>query len=335
MLNRWVVMGVLFFAALAVGYSTAGEYRRASLWGSDWVGTPLTERVQILPQHIADSLRGGVFGADFAKNIAPAKNADYMLDDLEAAMDGIPAPVKRLVEDHLIGVFLVEGMNLNNGSHAAGLAIETINFFRQYSGTVILIDRNATDARADQALAGLSFIPLDKYGYFSLEPRLARSGGNDRVTTLRTVLLHELGHVVDTARNIVPNSFSYGEVTPDCGFACQSWNKPTIHRHRGQLSEAMAALNRGDIRAYVLGLPKTLEALKRSNFPSLYATLMPAEDFADSFAMYVHTVMLGEPWELTFRVDGSIVTEIGSCLTDGRCPGKRAYFDALFANVGS
>jgi len=334
-MNRWLILGVLGIVGLFVAYSTAGEYRRASLWGSEWVGTPLAERAHILPRDIADSLRGGAFGAGIAGNIAPAENAEYMLDDLRAAMDSIPDAVKKLVENRLIGVYLVQGMELKDGSHAAGLAIETINFFRQYSGTVILIDSESTDERPDQALAGLSFVPLSKYGYFALEPQLADSGSNDRITTLRTVLLHELGHVIDTDRGIVPDGFSYGAITPGCGFTCLSWRRRGVHRYRGDLSKAMEDLERGDFKAYVLRLPKTLEALKQSNFPSLYGTVLPEEDFADSFAMYVHTVMLGQPWELTFRVDGEIKTEIGSCFTEGRCPGKRAYFDALMEDAGS
>jgi hypothetical protein len=335
MQTRWTIITVLLFVALAVGYSMSGEYRRASLWGSDWVGTPVGTRVQILPKDIADTLRGGAFGGGIAKNIAPAENAEYMLEDLRAAMDSIPESVKKLVEDRLIGVYLVQGMNLNNGAHAAGMAFETINFFRQYYGTVILIDRDSTDERADEALAGLSFVPLEKYGYFSLEAQLAESGSNDRITTLRTVLLHELGHVIDTDRDIVPDSFSYGNRTTGCGFVCLSWKQRELHRYGGHLTSAMSHLNRGQYRPYVMGLPKTLEALKASNFPSLYATVLPEEDFADSFAMYVHTVMLGLPWELTFRVDGEIKTEIGSCFHEGRCPKKRDYFDALLADVGS
>lgn len=335
MANRWVTMGILLFVALGVGYAMSDEYRRVSLWGNDWVGKPLRERIQVLPQEIADTLRGGAFGGGVAKNIAPAENAEYMVDDLRAAMDGIPDQVKRLVEHRLIGVYLVQGMELNGGSHAAGLAIDTINILRQYSGTVILIDRDSTDERADQALAGLSFVPLSKYGHFSLEPRLAGSHSNDRVTTLRTVLLHELGHVIDADRDIVPWSFSYGEITPGCGFTCLSWRRRGEHRYGGQLTSAMAHLNRGEYREYVLGLPKTLDALKKSNLPSLYATVAPEEDFADSFAMYVHTVLLDEPWELTFRVEGAITVEIGSCFIDGRCPRKRAYFDALMEDAGS
>lgn len=335
-MNRWVLLGVLGFAGLFVAYSTVGEYRRASLWGDDWRDKPLTERAQILPADIAKSLRGGAFGDGVAGGIASAENAEYMLEDLRAAIDGIPEPVKRLVERRLIGVYLVQGMNLKDGSHAAGLTIETINFFRQYAGSVILIDAESTDSNPNRALAGLSFVPLDRYGYFSLEPQLADSGSNDRITTLRTVLLHEMGHVIDTDRDIVPRSFSYGPVAaPGCGFACLSWERRGRQRNGDQLRSAISQLEHGHIKEYVLALPKTLEALKKSNFPSLYGAMLPEEDFADSFAMYVHTVMLGLPWEITFRIDGEIKTEIGSCFTEGRCPRKREYFDNLLAEAGS
>ena len=109
------------------------------------------------------------------------------------------------------------------------------------------------------------------------------------------MLLHELGHVIDTDRNIVPDNFSHGDITPGCGYACLSWQKPERHRYRGQLSRAMAYLDRGAYGQYIKDIPKTLDALRESNFPSLYATLLPEEDFADSFAMYVHTVMLATP----------------------------------------
>ena len=96
----------------------------------------------------------------------------------------------------------------------------------------------------------------------------------------------------------------------------------------------MADMRAGRHEEYVKSLPRTFDLLAKSNFPSLYATTMPEEDFAESFAMYVHTVMMRRPWELTVRRNGTIVAEFGSCFLDGRCPGKKAYFDRFFASVG-
>lgn len=335
-MNRWVLLGVLGIAGLFVAYSTTGEYRRASLWGDKWRGTPLTERVHILPQNIADALRGSNFAAGFGGEIAPAENAEYMLEDLREAIDSIPEPVKRLVEDRLIGVYLVQEMKLGEYMNAAGLAFKTINFFHQYAGTVILLDSVMMEKSPDRSLAGRSFVPFDQYGYYSMETDLADSGSNDRVTTLRTVLLHELGHHIDYDRGIVPESFSYGDIIrPGCGFTCLSWKRRGLQRGGVRLRTAFAHLKRGEIKEYALGMPKTLEALKASNFPSLYGAMQPEEDFAESFAMYVHTVMMDLPWEITFRIDGEIKAEIGSCFTDGRCPRKRKFFDALLAKAGS
>jgi hypothetical protein len=84
--------------------------------------------------------------------------------------------------------------------------------------------------------------------------------------------------------------------------------------------------------AYVKALPETFRLLSASNFPSLYATSMPAEDFAESFAQYVHSVVLGHPWELTLRDQGTIRERLGSCFLERRCPGKRSYFDRLLVD---
>jgi len=335
-MNRWVLLGALGLVGLLVAYSTTSTYQRASLWGDDWRGKPLVERARILPAEIAKSLHGESFGIGLVASAVPAENAEYILDDLRAAIESIPESVQRLVERRLIGVYLVQGMKLKGGLNAAGLAFPTKDFFRQYSGTVIFIDAESADSNPNQALAGLSFVPLDRYGYFSLEPELAGSGSNDRVTTLRTVLLHELGHLIDRDREITPESFNYGAVAePGCGFTCLSWERRWRQRNGDQLRKAFGNLRHGAIKEYVFDLPKTLQALKRSNFPSLYGAMLPEEDFADSFAMYVHTVMLGLPWEITFRVNGEIKAEIGSCYTEGRCPRKREFFDALLAEAGS
>ncbi len=91
----------------------------------------------------------------------------------------------------------------------------------------------------------------------------------------------------------------------------------------------MRSIHQGQLDAYVRALPETFKDLAQSNFPSLYAATQPQEDFAESFAQYVHTVMLGQPWELTLRVNGTIKAQLGACFLDRRCPGKKAYFDAL------
>jgi hypothetical protein len=160
---------------------------------------------------------------------------------------------------------------------------------------------------------------------------MARRDENDRRTTLRYVLLHELGHVVDSARGITPAHFRYDEDRTGCGFTCLSWVARDRHRFSARIDSAMRQVRSGDYEAYVRALPGTFANLSGTNFPSFYAATLPEEDFAESFAQYVHSVLMGRPWELTLRVNGTIKGRLRACFVDRRCPDKKTYFDRLLS----
>ena len=331
----WATMLGLFIGVLFVTYVTDPDVHRAAFWGDGWQDRPLTERVHVLPTDALPSLRDGLSDRHFISQVKPASNAKYVIQDVQSAIDELPQPVKTLIEDRLVGIYLVEGLAQSETSDSLGMAFAVVGFWRQHVGTVILLDRNETDMRANEAMAGMEYVPSRDFHGVAVEPRLAARGENDRVTTLRYVLLHELGHLVDFARDVVPNSFSYGASETDCGgFACLSWRTPERHRYSRWIDSAMGMMRAGRTKEYVSALPQTFKLLADSNFPSLYATTMPEEDFAESFAMYVHTVMMERPWELTVRRNGTIVGQLGSCFVDRRCPKKKAYFDRFFAAAG-
>jgi hypothetical protein len=324
----WLVLAGLVPLLFLATYEMQPEVRRASFWGDGWRDRPLAERIDILPAEAVASLRHELSDGAFESVVAPAGDAEYMLQDLRAAVARFPDIIHRMVSDRLIGVFLVEGLG-NENTHNLGMALEVAGLWRQHVGTVILIDRNETDMRANRAMAGMEYVPSQ--GSVNVEARLARRGEDDRVTTLSYVLLHELGHLIDYERGITPDRFNYGEERDGCGFTCISWVRRGEHRHSRRIDAAMQSIEAGQYDAYLQALPETFRALADSGFPSLYAATLPEEDFAESFAQYVHSVMMGRPWELILRVDGTIKGRLQSCFVDRRCPLKRAYFDALLA----
>jgi hypothetical protein len=321
----WLTLAALVPVVFVLTYLTQPEVRRAAFWGDAWRDQPLDERVHLLPAAAVPSLRAMMSG------IAPATNAEYVVQDLQAAIDSLPESVRRLITDHLIGVYLVEGLGGSKNAHNLGMALEVSGLWRQHVGTVILIDRDETDMRANQAMSGLEYVPSGDYRGVTVQARLARRDADTRSTTLRYVLLHELGHLIDYEQGITPARFSYGASREGCGFTCLSWLKPDRHRYSRRIDTAMRSIHNGQLDAYVSALPETFKDLAQSNFPSLYAATQPQEDFAESFAQYVHTVLLGQPWDLTLRVNGTIKAQLGACFLDRRCPGKKAYFDALLA----
>lgn len=327
----WLVLAALVPLAFIVTYATEPAALRASYWGGDWRGRPLAERIHILPGDAAASLRDAIGDGEFESKLAPARDAEYVLRDLRAAVARYPEILHRMAGEHLIGVFLVEGLADGENESNLGMALEVSGMWRQHVGTIILIDRDETDMRANQAMSGMEYMPPRDYGDVSVESRLARRGEDDRITTLSYVLLHELGHLIDYQRGITPERFNYGAAREGCGFTCISWVRTGQHRHSRRIDTAMRSIGAGQYEDYVKALPDTFRYLADSDFPSLYATTMPEEDFAESFAQYVHTVTMGRPWELILRVDGTIKGRLQSCFLDGRCPLKKAYFDALLA----
>lgn len=333
-LRGWVTLAVLVPVAFVLTYLNMSEVRRASFWGDDWRGRPLEERIHILPGDAVASLRDELSGRRFASKVAPAGAAEYVLADLRAAVAQYPESVKRLVSEHLIGVFLVEDLGDSENTHNLGMALEVLGLWRQHVGTVIFIDRDETDMRANLAMAGMEYVPTGDYRGVSVESRLARRNENDRATTLSYVLLHELGHLIDYERGITPGRFNYGAQRDSCGFTCISWRRTGEHRHAARLDKAMASVRAGDYERYLGALPDVFRDLADSDLPSLYGSTLPEEDFAESFAQYVHTEMMGRPWELILRVDGTIRGRLGACFADRRCARKQAYFDALLGEGG-
>lgn len=326
----WLVLLLLAPVFFVLGYYNNPAVVRASYWGDDWRSLPLVERAGLLPADAVDSLREELESYGGISKIAPAGAAEYVVKDLREAVEGLPESVRRLVRERLIGVFLVDNLSIEGtGEHNLGMAIQVMGMWRQHAGTIVLIDRDATDMKANRAMASMEYVPTVEYKGVSVQSRLARRNNDDRRLTLQYVLLHELGHVIDFDRKITPDSFDYGGQTAGCGFTCLSWVEPRRHRFSSQIGAAMHSADNDGYDAYVKALPTTFRLLSASNFPSVYATSDPAEDFADSFAQYVHSVVLGHPWELTLRINGTIEEQIGSCFLERRCPGKKSYFDRL------
>ena len=330
----WIALAALVPLVFLLTYELQPEVHRASFWGDAWRGRPLAERIHILPAEAVPSLRDTLGDGGSESRVAPARDAEYMLQDLRAAVARFPDIVHRLVADRLIGVFLVEDLGDGERTHSLGMALEVAGLWRQHVGTIILIDRNETDMRANRAMAGMEYVPSRRAGAVEVEARLARRGEDDRVTTLSYVLLHELGHLVDYEGGITPERFNYRAGAEDCGFTCISWVRRGEHRHSRRIDTAMRSIEAGQYDAYLQALPDTFRALAESDFPSLYAATLPEEDFAESFAQYIHTVMMGRPWEMILRVDGTIRGRLQSCFLDGRCRAKRGYLDALLLEEG-
>ena len=75
----------------------------------------------------------------------------------------------------------------------------------------------------------------------------------------------------------------------------------------------------------------TYTSLEKTNFPSLYAATQPADDFADSFASYVHVVLLRRPWQIAISKKGQVVKTFDACWDQSRCAAKRKLLEQILS----
>jgi hypothetical protein len=64
----------------------------------------------------------------------------------------------------------------------------------------------------------------------------------------------------------------------------------------------------------------------------LQSAISQWEDFAESFATYVHVVLDKRPWQATIASKGNTVTIIDSCWQEIRCMTKKAFMEKWFAD---
>jgi hypothetical protein len=73
----------------------------------------------------------------------------------------------------------------------------------------------------------------------------------------------------------------------------------------------------------------TYRALSQTDLPSLYGITNVFDDFAETFAIYVHTRVLGKPYRAEVFENGTSRYTYSSCVTRNTCPEKVKAVEAL------
>ena len=170
-----------------------------------------------------------------------------------------------------------------------------------------------------------------------LEARIEADGNDNRQNAIQYILLHELGHVLSIGAdihppwNLSPKQIDSAAKYP---FFDLSW---TVDREADKYrSRFDANFPQRASTVYCFGaklaaadMAATYASLKLTNFPSLYAATAPGDDFAESFASYVHVVLMQRPWQITIWHQGKPVASLRACWGEPRCAEKQQMLERL------
>jgi hypothetical protein len=70
-------------------------------------------------------------------------------------------------------------------------------------------------------------------------------------------------------------------------------------------------------------------ALEHTSFATLYAATNPFDDFAEAFASYVHSELMGKPWEIRIHRDADPVRSYRLCWGQPRCQERQAILKEM------
>lgn len=295
---------------------------------------PLSRRVQPAPAAVTELALSRNLDNGVAIAPRPASLDHPLVPVLYRMLSDLPTPLRRLAQELVSAIYLLRD---NFGS----ARVEAAHGARGgLIGGCILLNLDALARRANDWASWReeSAFRTDERVRIrlTLEPQETNSVEN----ALRFVFLHELGHVLGMAAGVhgfwaAPETWWVTARSPYTRLSWQTsggtlsaeWKRrfPLLSRPLFYRFE-LAPLSRSAAH-------QVYRALAQTNWPSLYGSIDPYEDFAEAFALYVHRRVLHRPYRVDLFVNGERIGQYHSCLDTGRCPRKVAYLGELISRL--
>jgi len=299
---------------------------------STWSGLPgkdARERVRPAPDIVIDYLRKDNALNGYKERPRQAKVDPSFLEDIHAAIDELPQMARKHMEEHVIAVFLVQDL----GTTGFG---ELLREFDQNRLGFIVLNVDFLNKKANEWMSWRENSPFRDKGVYTVEAEIERKEHDSRKSAIQYILLHELGHLVGVAKGAHPNWFTGGDPRA-WPFAGLSWltHKTALNGEsryddffRTRKALKFYAFQNAALSSEAIG--ETFTALSGTDFVSLYAATNMYDDFAETYAMYVHVILQKKPWRVRVVRDGKMVTEMREPILNPRLIRKKEYMQELF-----
>jgi hypothetical protein len=309
----------------------ANPAKKLDFWKS-WLEKPVRERhgaapIELLQFLGLDNLASGYRERPRAVTVPPDLRADF-----EAALRSIPDRVWRAADKRLVGIFFLEEL-----SGTALCDYVAGGWFERERGFIVLDMAVLAKYKANEWATWKENTPFKPSPRYALEAQIEDEAGNTRANAIRYIVLHELGHILSIGSELHPRWDQPPPPPDDIGkfpFANHSWRiKADRSGYQSVFDEAMP--RRRDITYYfgakleAADMVPMYQQLEGTSFPTLYAATHPGDDFAESFASYVHTQIDRRPWEILLREGGEVRHRFTPCWNAPRCAEKRGMIEAL------
>lgn len=251
-------------------------------------------------------------------------------ESIYQAVNTLPESILNLVQSRLVAIF----WSHNIGGTA--ISYPVYNHHGKVVGGFIVLDMGLLKRPANDWATFKEQSPFLIKNIWP-EVTLRPDHSNTMKEAIQFIILHEMGHILSFSREDLPH-YELTDQLKDIGqypFSRFSWTytlkkgvastKPFAHVH-------FYAAN--DQKKNEENMIKIYQDLSESNFPSLYGTVKYTEDFAESFAIFVHTKILESPYQVDIKNQrGEILYSYRSCIQTGKCKEKVEYIQNILTSI--
>lgn len=330
---------VLFFAkdelfgpkTLPVFDSLSHPAKKASFW-KDVMARPIERRLIDAPPMLIDYINKDNAAQGWPAETRSIKLEEPFKSDLRRALTTLPDEVLKILDESLAFITVVR--ELGSSGYSDFLVSDDEGFAPH---GFIVLDVKALDRKANEWMTWKESSPFSSEPGWSLSGIIEDPERDDRVYAIQYLLLHELGHVVsfslaDHPRHTEPREIKAQKI--GLGFIKESWrwfDGRAVSKYDDDLSwRGTITYYARDDRKQPMSLAATAYTdLSKTNFTTLYGTTSYDDDFADSFASFVHTELQGRPWEIRIEAPNREPLIYNSCWKEERCRQKRLILKAV------
>lgn len=318
--------------ACLISAAKKSPVRTLDFWAKQ-LAKPVNERFGPAPQELVDYLEIDNALNGYAEKPRAAKLSPAFLADARGAFEDLLPVLRKVAGPTFAGVYFLEDL----GTTGFTDAVREKPGAKPAAAFIVLDAKVLEKHRANAWATWKENTPFKPGGGWTLEAKIEEPENDDRRGAIRYILLHELGHVVAATRDLHPMwDLSPKDLPPDAKypFFDLSWTIDRAKNTYASKHDATFPLRKSVV--YYLGaklearqMAPAYRALDATSFPSLYGATHFGEDFAESFASYVHTRILKRPWRIRILKDGHLDLTYRTCWDDPRCIEKREILENL------
>ena len=305
--------------------------RQLSFWKEKGtLALPLEQKIMVPPSELLDCINQENIDQGWPNRPVAATLTADIKKDIQDALRELPELAKKKLNQNLVGIFIVNDL---------GGSADTDSIFDENKKEVagfVALDVTVLNRKANEWLTWKENSPFLENPDYKIEAEIEKPQSNSRKNALQFILLHELAHVISIGEGVHPSWEHITTADPSpFSFSSLSWtlgaDKKIISKYDEQFPErAKIAYYRGPKSKTKFSKAADIYSkLEQTNFVTLYATTNFTDDFAESFATYVHEVLLKRSYSISIFYKGKLIKKYVPHWSDPKFEAKLKVIESV------